>query len=46
MDLDIEIWHKPKITDYSIVVMIWNMKEVKKFYVGFIKGWMLINLKD
>jgi len=30
MDLDVEIWHEPKITDHLMVVLFWNIKKAKQ----------------
>jgi len=29
MDLQVEIWHEPKIADHSMVVLNWNIEEAK-----------------
>jgi len=29
MDLHVEVWHEAKITDHSMVVLNWNIKEAK-----------------
>jgi len=30
MDLHVEVWHGPKITDHSMVVLNWNIKEARE----------------
>jgi len=29
MDLQVEVWHEPNITDHSMVVLNWNIKKAK-----------------
>jgi len=51
-NMDLHVWHEPKIADHSMVVLNWNIGEAKGgnqrilYYKRIIKGWMFIHLKD